>query len=60
MDCIIHIIHNLYDHQRTVTKILGREDKVEEQKNISKTQMWKPDQSKGILERRGRKQMQAM
>ena len=41
-------------------KILRREDEVEEQKNISKIQMWKRDQSMRILERRGRKKMQAM
>ena len=33
---------------------------VEGQKSISKIQMWKRDQSEGILERRGRKKMQAM
>ena len=40
---------------KEVTKILRREDAVERQKNISKIQMWKRDQSKGILERRGEK-----
>ena len=29
--------------QRRITKILGREDETEGQKNISKIQMWKPD-----------------
>ena len=31
------------NRQRRITKILGREDEAEGQKNISKIQMWKPD-----------------
>ena len=39
-------------------KVPRREDEVERQKNTGKIQMWKRDQSKGILEARGRKKMQ--
>ena len=48
------------NRQRRATKVLRREDEVEGQKDISKIQMWKRDQSKGILERRGRKEMRTM
>ena len=41
-------------------KYLEGEDEVERQKNTGKIQMWKRDQSKGILEGRGWKKMQIM
>ena len=56
----IQILHYRKIAKKRVTKILRREDEMEGQKNISKIQMWKRDQSKEILERRGRKKMQAM
>ena len=43
-----------------MTKVPRREDEVERQKNTDKIKMWKRDQSKGILEGRGRKKMQTM
>ncbi|XP_024220383.1 uncharacterized protein LOC112212060 [Bombus impatiens] len=48
-------IHYRNIAKEKVTKILRREDEVEGQKNTDKIQMWKRNQSKGILERRGRK-----
>lgn len=60
----IHPIFLLYItcifSQRKTTKVSKREDEVEKQKNISKIQLWKPDQSKGILEGRGKRKMQTM
>ena len=41
-----------------ITKVPRREDEVERQKNTGKIQMWKRDQSNGILEAKGRKKMQ--
>ena len=57
---IIKKFHSNFSNTMKSAKILRREDEVEEQKNISKIQMWKRDQSMRILERRGRKKMQAM
>ena len=49
-------------HYRNITreKLPWWEDKVERQKNTGKIQMWKRNQSKGLLERRERKKMQTM
>ena len=41
-------------------KVPRREDEFKGQKNTGKIQMWKRDQSKAILEGRGRKMVQTM
>ena len=52
---MISIGYTIKIYNALLINIAGREDEVEGQKNISKIQMWKRGQSKGILKRRGRK-----
>ena len=53
-------IHYKSIAKEKLPKYLEEEDEVERQKNTGKIQMWKRDQSKGILEGRGRKKRQIM